>query len=81
MNDGTAQMGLQMGQSAMKVGQEYVEQNVRPIIHLPHAHRTNRYMSAGQDRASDMLGSLEIKSTSLTSIMMYSSTATSQSPP
>ncbi len=28
MNDPTAQMGLQMGQSAMKVGQEYVEQNV-----------------------------------------------------
>lgn len=28
MNDPAAQMGLQMGQSAMKVGQEYVEQNV-----------------------------------------------------
>lgn len=31
INDPTAQMGLQMGQSAMKVGQEYVEQNVRPL--------------------------------------------------
>lgn len=29
MNDHTAQMGFQMGQSAVKVGQEYVEQNVR----------------------------------------------------
>ena len=28
MNDHTAQMGFQMGQSAVKVGQEYVEQNV-----------------------------------------------------
>ena len=31
MNDPAAQMGLQMGQSAMKVGQEYVEQNVRHV--------------------------------------------------
>lgn len=30
MNDQTAQMGFQMGQSAVKVGQEYMEQNVRP---------------------------------------------------
>lgn len=29
MNDGTAQMGLQVGKSAMMAGQEYVEQNVR----------------------------------------------------
>ena len=29
MNDHTAQMGFQMGQSAVKVGQEYMEQNVR----------------------------------------------------
>jgi len=28
MNDQTAQMGFQMGQSALKVGQEYVDQNV-----------------------------------------------------
>lgn len=28
INDPTAQMGLQMGQSALKVGGEYVEQNV-----------------------------------------------------
>ena len=28
MNDHTAQMGFQMGQSAVKVGQEYMEQNV-----------------------------------------------------
>ena len=29
MNDPTAQMGFQMGQSALKVGQEYMDQNVR----------------------------------------------------
>lgn len=28
MNDPTAQMGFQMGQTAMKAGQEYMEQNV-----------------------------------------------------
>lgn len=28
INDPTAQMGLQMGQGALKVGQEYMEQNV-----------------------------------------------------
>jgi len=39
MADPTAQMGLQMGQSAMKVGQEYVEQNVRRSVYiLAHAH-------------------------------------------
>jgi hypothetical protein len=32
MSDPTAQMGLQMGQGALKVGQEYVEQNVRSVI-------------------------------------------------
>lgn len=29
ITDPTAQLGMQMGQNAMKVGQEYVEQNVR----------------------------------------------------
>lgn len=29
MNDGTAQMGFQVGKSAMMAGQEYMEQNVR----------------------------------------------------
>lgn len=29
MNDQTAQMGFQVGQTALKHGQEYVEQNVR----------------------------------------------------
>ena len=28
MNDGTAQMGFQIGKSAMNAGQEYMEQNV-----------------------------------------------------
>lgn len=31
INDPTAQMGLQMGQGALKVGQEYMEQNVSPL--------------------------------------------------
>ena len=29
MNDPTAQMGFQIGQSALKHGQDYVDQNVR----------------------------------------------------
>ena len=29
MNDQTAQMGFQIGQSALKHGQDYVDQNVR----------------------------------------------------
>ena len=28
MNEGTAQMGFQLGQSALKHGQDYVDQNV-----------------------------------------------------
>ncbi|CAF9912092.1 MAG: hypothetical protein HETSPECPRED_000828 [Heterodermia speciosa] len=35
MNDHTAQMGFQMGQSAVKVGQEYMEQNINRYIPLP----------------------------------------------
>lgn len=31
MNDQTAQMGFQVGQTALKHGQEYVEQNVRRL--------------------------------------------------
>lgn len=31
INDPTAQMGLQMGQGALKVGQEYMEQNVSGV--------------------------------------------------
>lgn len=32
MNDPTTQMGLQLGQGAMKVGQEYMEHNVRSFM-------------------------------------------------
>lgn len=35
MNDQTAQMGFQMGQSALKVGQDYVDQNVC-LYRTPH---------------------------------------------
>ncbi|KAK3673197.1 Protein transport protein yif1 [Recurvomyces mirabilis] len=34
MTDPTAQMGLQMGQSAMKVGQDYVEQNFNRYVNV-----------------------------------------------
>ncbi|KAK3640778.1 Protein transport protein yif1 [Elasticomyces elasticus] len=51
MNDPTTAMGLQMGQSAVKLGQDYVEQNVRisyiipksPIMLIPR--QFNRYVS------------------------------------
>jgi protein transport protein YIF1 len=36
MNDPTAQMGFQVGQTALKHGQEYVEQNV--CIPLKQVH-------------------------------------------
>ncbi|KAG9786122.1 hypothetical protein KCU88_g2283, partial [Aureobasidium melanogenum] len=32
INDPAAQMGFQVGQTAMKAGQEYMEQNVRPDL-------------------------------------------------
>ena len=32
MNDQTAQMGFQVGKSAVMAGQEYVEQNVRRLL-------------------------------------------------
>lgn len=32
MNDQTAQMGFQVGKSAVMAGQEYVEQNVRHLL-------------------------------------------------
>jgi hypothetical protein len=32
MNDPTAQLGFQMGKTAMDAGQQYMEQNVRPLI-------------------------------------------------
>lgn len=35
MNDQTAQMGFQVGQTALKHGQEYVEQNVRGSLKNP----------------------------------------------
>ncbi|KAK4548169.1 hypothetical protein LTR36_010038 [Oleoguttula mirabilis] len=48
MNDPTAQMGLQMGQSAMKVGQEYVEQNINRFVNVSalkhYFNVTNRYV-------------------------------------
>ncbi|KAK5128991.1 hypothetical protein LTR85_000324 [Meristemomyces frigidus] len=48
MNDPTAQMGLQMGQSAMKVGQEYMEQNINRFVNVSalkhYFNVTNRYV-------------------------------------
>jgi hypothetical protein len=35
MSDPTAQMGFQVGQHAMRAGQDYVEQNVRPRVSSP----------------------------------------------
>lgn len=35
MNDPTAQMGFQVGKSAMMAGQEYMEQNVRTFESSP----------------------------------------------
>lgn len=32
MNDQTAQMGFQIGKSAVMAGQEYVDQNVRTVL-------------------------------------------------
>ena len=31
MNDSTAQMGFQVGKSALNAGHDYMEQNVRPF--------------------------------------------------
>jgi len=51
MNDQTAQMGFQVGQTALKHGQEYVEQNVRKtprvLFHLAGANSAqfNRYIN------------------------------------
>ena len=36
INDPTAQIGFQMGKTAMDAGQQYMEQNVR--IHTPECH-------------------------------------------
>ena len=36
MNDPTAQMGFQVGKSAVMAGQEYMEQNVRNTIRPPY---------------------------------------------
>lgn len=36
INDPTAQLGFQMGKSAMDAGQQYMEQNVRQIIYSVH---------------------------------------------
>lgn len=36
MNDQTAQMGFQLGKSAVDAGQQYVEQNVPPLLPLPY---------------------------------------------
>jgi len=38
MNDPTTAMGLQMGQSVLKGGQEYVEQNVRCFLTPNSSH-------------------------------------------
>ena len=45
MNDPTTQMGLQLGQGAMKVGQDYIDQNVR-----------RQYISPRTDTESLFLG-------------------------
>lgn len=38
MNDPTAQVAAQFGQTAFKHGQEYVEQNVRALFHSVSRH-------------------------------------------
>lgn len=45
MNDQTAQMGFQVGQTALKHGQEYVEQNVRQQQSKPCLQRLTRNSS------------------------------------
>lgn len=48
MNDQTAQMGFQMGQSALKVGQDYVDQNVFLCLtpHIVQAYNTDSVQPA-----------------------------------
>ena len=41
MNDSTAQMGFQIGKSAVDAGQQYVEQNVCPVQSTPSHHITS----------------------------------------
>jgi hypothetical protein len=43
MNDPTAQLGFQMGKTAMDAGQQYMEQNVRlePLVLKPMGHGAN----------------------------------------
>ena len=38
MNDTTAQFGMQLGQSAVAAGQEYVQKNVRHLLLSPTPH-------------------------------------------
>ena len=38
MNDSTAQMGFQIGKSAVDAGQQYVEQNVCPVHTITSHH-------------------------------------------
>ncbi|KAF2773689.1 YIF1-domain-containing protein [Teratosphaeria nubilosa] len=48
MRDPTAQMGMHMGQQAMKVGQEYVEQNINRFVNVTtlkhYFNVSNRYV-------------------------------------
>lgn len=46
MNDQTAQMGFQVGQTALKHGQEYVEQNVRFALKMIKTHQTDNSSSS-----------------------------------
>lgn len=40
INDPTAQLGFQMGKSAVDAGQQYVEQNVRDVMRKATAQAT-----------------------------------------
>ena len=48
MNDGTAQLGFQMGQQAMAKGGEYMETHVRLSLSLPVPSAPHRPMSFAQ---------------------------------
>lgn len=48
INDPTAQLGFQMGKTAMDAGQHYVEQNVRQMPVLAR-HVSNRLLWTGAD--------------------------------
>ncbi len=57
MNDPTAQMGFQVGQHAMKAGQDYVEQNVRwiPCGTNPRLSSRAGYIVGSREEEHDIL--------------------------